>query len=114
MNDPNGMFYKDGVYHLYFQYNPYGSMWGNMHWGHSTSTDLVNWKNEGVAIAPSEQFSAARVWLTITIHLASAKALWWHSILRPNRLHGVTARRKVWRIALTTERHSSNMRIILS
>ena len=52
MNDPNGMFYKDGVYHLYFQYNPYGSMWGNMHWGHSTSTDLVNWKNEGIAIAP--------------------------------------------------------------
>ena len=52
MNDPNGMFYKDGIYHLYFQYNPYGSMWGNMHWGHSTSTDLVNWKNEGVAIAP--------------------------------------------------------------
>lgn len=52
MNDPNGMFYKDGVYHLYFQYNPYGSMWGNMHWGHSTSTDLVNWKNEGVAIVP--------------------------------------------------------------
>ena len=52
MNDPNGMFYKDGVYHLYFQYNPYGSMWGNMHWGHSTSTDLVSWKNEGIAIAP--------------------------------------------------------------
>ena len=52
MNDPNGMFYKDGIYHLYFQYNPYGSMWGNMHWGHSTSTDLVNWKYEGVAIAP--------------------------------------------------------------
>lgn len=52
MNDPNGMFYKDGVYHLFFQYNPYGSMWGNMNWGHSTSTDLVNWKYEGVAIAP--------------------------------------------------------------
>lgn len=52
MNDPNGMFYKDGVYHLYYQYNPYGSVWGNMHWGHSTSTDLVNWKNEGIALAP--------------------------------------------------------------
>lgn len=52
MNDPNGMFYKDGVYHLYFQYNPYGSVWGNMHWGHSTSTDLMHWKFEGCAIVP--------------------------------------------------------------
>lgn len=52
MNDPNGMFYKDGVYHLYFQYNPYGSVWGNMHWGHSTSTDLMHWKFEGYAIVP--------------------------------------------------------------
>lgn len=50
MNDPNGMFYKDGVYHLYFQYNPYGSMWGNMTWGHSTSTDLVHWTDEGTSI----------------------------------------------------------------
>lgn len=52
MNDPNGMFYKDGVYHLYFQYNPYGSVWGNMHWGHSTSTDLMHWTFEGCAIVP--------------------------------------------------------------
>ena len=52
MNDPNGMFYKDGVWNLYYQYNPYGSMWGNMHWGHSTSTDLIHWKDEGVVLAP--------------------------------------------------------------
>lgn len=52
MNDPNGMFYKDGVYHLYFQWNPYGSVWGNLHWGHSTSTDLMHWKFEGCAIVP--------------------------------------------------------------
>jgi levanase/fructan beta-fructosidase len=52
MNDPNGMFYKDGTWNLYYQYNPYGSMWGNMHWGHSASTDLIHWKNEGVALAP--------------------------------------------------------------
>lgn len=52
MNDPNGMFYKDGTWHLFYQYNPYGSMWGNMHWGHSTTTDLIHWKDEGVALAP--------------------------------------------------------------
>ncbi len=52
MNDPNGMFYKDGVWHLFYQFNPYGSMWGNMHWGHSTSTDLIRWKDAGVALAP--------------------------------------------------------------
>lgn len=52
MNDPNGMFYKDGVYHLFFQYNPYGSVWGNLHWGHSTSSDLIHWNFEGVSIVP--------------------------------------------------------------
>lgn len=52
MNDPNGMFFKDGVWHLYYQYNPYGSKWQNMTWGHSTSTDLINWKHEPAAIRP--------------------------------------------------------------
>ncbi|MBO4673225.1 MAG: GH32 C-terminal domain-containing protein [Bacteroidaceae bacterium] len=52
MNDPNGMFYLDGVWHLFYQYNPYGSMWGNMHWGHSTSTDLIHWQHEPVALTP--------------------------------------------------------------
>lgn len=53
MNDPNGMFYKDGVWHLYYQYNPYGSKWQNMTWGHSTSTDLVNWEHRDLAIEPN-------------------------------------------------------------
>ena len=52
MNDPNGMFYKDGVWHLCYQFNPYGSQWENMTWGHSTSTDLVHWKAEPTAITP--------------------------------------------------------------
>ena len=50
MNDANGLFFKDGVYHLYYQYNPYAAVWGNMHWGHSTSTDLVHWEHQPVAI----------------------------------------------------------------
>ena len=52
MNDPNGMFYKDGVWNLYFQHNPYGSQWENMTWGHSTSTDLVHWKFQGDPVLP--------------------------------------------------------------
>ena len=52
MNDPNGMFYKDGVWHLYYQYNPYGSQWENMTWGHSTSRDLVHWEAQPLAIEP--------------------------------------------------------------
>lgn len=50
MNDPNGMFYKDGVWHLYYQWNPYGSKWQNMTWGHSTSKDLVTWEHHPAAI----------------------------------------------------------------
>ncbi len=53
MNDPNGMFYKEGEWHLYYQWNPYGSKWQNMTWGHSSSPDLVNWTHHPVAIEPN-------------------------------------------------------------
>ncbi|MEM9368576.1 MAG: sulfatase-like hydrolase/transferase [Planctomycetota bacterium] len=49
-NDPNGMVYHDGKYHLYYQHNPFGIAWGNMHWGHLESTDLVHWDEKPVAL----------------------------------------------------------------
>lgn len=52
MNDPNGMFYLDGEWHMYYQYGPYGSMWNNMTWGHSVSRDLIHWEHRKAAIRP--------------------------------------------------------------
>jgi fructan beta-fructosidase len=52
MNDPNGMVYYKGTYHLFFQHYPEGMEWGPMHWGHATSPDMVNWKEQSIALFP--------------------------------------------------------------
>lgn len=54
MNDPNGMFYLNGKYHLYFQYYPDGNVWGPMHWGHAISKDLIEWEEQPIALYPDE------------------------------------------------------------
>lgn len=55
MNDPNGMFFYNGYYHLYFQYYPDGNVWGPMHWGHAISTDMVTWVEKPIALFPDEK-----------------------------------------------------------
>lgn len=55
MNDPNGMFYFNGYFHLYFQHYPDNNVWGPMHWGHAISTDMVTWKEQPIAIYPDEK-----------------------------------------------------------
>ena len=52
MNDPNGMVYSNGVYHLFFQYYPDGMTWGPMHWGHATSKNMIDWKEQPIALYP--------------------------------------------------------------
>ena len=56
MNDPNGFSEFDGKYHLFYQYYPYDSVWGSMHWDHQTTTDFVKWTHEKVALAPDQEY----------------------------------------------------------
>lgn len=55
MNDPNGLFYRDGVYHMYHQHNPYGVIWNNMHWSHTMTTDFIHYSQTETVLFPDEE-----------------------------------------------------------
>lgn len=56
MNDPNGLCQYNGVYHLFYQYHPFGVAWDDMHWGHATSTDLIHWEHKPIALRPGQNY----------------------------------------------------------
>ncbi len=65
MNDPNGLLFENGVYHLYYQHYPEDIVWGPMHWGHATSKDMIHWKHQPIALYPDSLgliFSGSAVW----------------------------------------------------
>lgn len=62
INDPNGPMIFKGIYHLFYQYNPKGAVWGNIVWAHSTSTDLINWEPHDHAIYPSQPSDINGCW----------------------------------------------------
>ncbi|XP_058189087.1 beta-fructofuranosidase, insoluble isoenzyme CWINV3-like [Rhododendron vialii] len=73
MNDPNGPMYYNGIYHLFYQHNPYGPLWGNMTWAHSISYDLINWVHLDHALNPIDPFDINGCWSGSTTILPGGK-----------------------------------------
>lgn len=92
MNDPNGPMYYKGVYHLFYQYNPYAAVWGNITWAHSISYDLVNWIHLDIALSPDDPFDINGCWSGSTTFLSGGKPI----ILYTG---GVTMNRQVQNLA---------------
>jgi fructan beta-fructosidase len=97
-NDPNGLVYLDGEYHLFFQYNPYGKTWGHMSWGHAVSTDLINWTELPVAI---EEYTDATTG-------DSTMIFFWNSVVDFNNTHKLCAEPNCLVSIYTSHLHADN------
>ncbi|KAJ0075781.1 hypothetical protein Patl1_33505 [Pistacia atlantica] len=84
MNDPNGPMIYKGIYHLFYQYNPKGAVWGNIVWAHSTSTDLINWTPHDAAIYPSQKSDINGCWSGSATILPGGKPAMLYTGIDPN------------------------------
>ena len=75
MNDPNGFTFYQGKYHLFYQYYPYDSLWGPMHWGHAVSEDLLRWTYAPAALAPDEPYDKDGVFSGSALQLPDGRML---------------------------------------
>lgn len=89
MNDPNGFSFHNGIYHLFYQYNPYNLYWDSMHWGHAISKDMIKWEYLPAALAPDEVYDADGVFSGSAITLSDGKQLLMYTgIKREGGEHG--------------------------
>ena len=84
INDPNGAFYADGWYHVFYQHNPYGNKWGHIHWGHARSRDNVTWERLPIAVWPSVEKGEDHCYSGCAVRDGNGELqLWYTSVSKP-------------------------------
>lgn len=85
INDPCGLIQHKGTYHLYYQYDPNGDQWGDMHWGHATSQDMIDWHEEPVALGPEQGGDEDHIFTGCGGHLPDGSAIFYYTSISRRR-----------------------------